>query len=463
MLTKVTNSMIAGASINVIDYGAVGDGTTDCYAAFVLSYAAIPDTGGTIVFPATTANKWYFSQGIILNKPVRIVGQLPTSSLYSTNTGTVLEFAADQTGFTVNSYNSSGANPSGTPAGNFCEIAQLAIVSRGGPTGLLNGGTGAVCDGILNRGPGTRITNVWTDSFRRNGIRIVAAMGSGGATEGNANLWYLNDVSCLRNGGDGLYIDGSDANAGLALKVNCSNNLNYGIVESSLLGNTYIGCHTDGNTLGSIVTDGATNSSVFIGCYAETGEASIIAPSLIIGGLNSSSARVTAASTGLVLNGTASFRGAYKYINTLGAQTVGGSVGFNDSSMTAQSWGASSENSSTDAWKLKFDNTNNAWKLQFGNSAYFEPIRYINSAATLYTAKGLTGPVFQNGYGVRNVGDTVGTAKARLLGTAAPVSGTYEVGDIIYNSAPAAGGTIGWVCTTAGTPGTWKTFGAIAA
>jgi hypothetical protein len=31
------------------------------------------------------------------------------------------------------------------------------------------------------------------------------------------------------------------------------------------------------------------------------------------------------------------------------------------------------------------------------------------------------------------------------------------------NSAPTAGGNIGWVCTTAGTPGTWKTFGAIAA
>jgi len=455
--------MIAGASINVIDYGAVGDGTTDCYAAFVLAYAAIPDTGGTIVFPATTANKWYFSQGIVLNKPVRIVGQLPTSSLYVTNTGTVLEFAADQTGFTVNSYNSPGANPSGTPAGNFCEIVQLAIVSRGGPTGLLNGGTGAACDGILNRGPGTRITNVWTDSFRRNGIRIAAAIGSGGVTEGNANLWYLSDVSCLRNGGDGLYIDGADANAGLALKVNCSNNLGYGIVESSFLGNTYIGCHTDGNTLGSIVTDGATNSSVFIGCYAETGEASIIAPSLMIGGLNSSSERVTAASTGLVLNGSASFRGSYKHINAKGTQTVGGSVGKNDTSLSAFTWGASSETVTTDAWKLKFLSTENAWVIQYADAVAFEPIRYLNSAATLYTDKGLTGPVFQNGYGIRNFGDAAGSAKVRLLAALAPVSGTYQVGDIVYNNAPAAGGTIGWVCTTAGTPGTWKTFGAIAA
>lgn len=47
--------------------------------------------------------------------------------------------------------------------------------------------------------------------------------------------------------------------------------------------------------------------------------------------------------------------------------------------------------------------------------------------------------------------------------SAAPTTGTYLVGDIVYNSAPTSSGTIGWVCVTAGTPGTWKTFGAISA
>jgi len=49
------------------------------------------------------------------------------------------------------------------------------------------------------------------------------------------------------------------------------------------------------------------------------------------------------------------------------------------------------------------------------------------------------------------------------VGTAAPVSGTWPLGWVRYNSAPAASGFLGWVCTTAGTPGTWKTFGAISA
>ena len=50
-----------------------------------------------------------------------------------------------------------------------------------------------------------------------------------------------------------------------------------------------------------------------------------------------------------------------------------------------------------------------------------------------------------------------------LSGTAAPASGNWALGTIVYNTAPTAGGTIGFVCTTAGSPGTWKTFGAISA
>lgn len=64
------------------------------------------------------------------------------------------------------------------------------------------------------------------------------------------------------------------------------------------------------------------------------------------------------------------------------------------------------------------------------------------------------------------VGSSLFSTDARISSgnnSAAPTTGTWVVGDIVYHSAPAASGFIGWVCTTAGTPGTWKTFGAIAA
>lgn len=47
--------------------------------------------------------------------------------------------------------------------------------------------------------------------------------------------------------------------------------------------------------------------------------------------------------------------------------------------------------------------------------------------------------------------------------TTPPTAGTWEVGRRIWNASPSAAGTVGWVCVTAGTPGTWKTFGSIAA
>jgi hypothetical protein len=46
--------------------------------------------------------------------------------------------------------------------------------------------------------------------------------------------------------------------------------------------------------------------------------------------------------------------------------------------------------------------------------------------------------------------------------SAAPTEGAWRAGDILYNIAPAAGGYVGWVCVAAGSPGTWRGFGAIA-
>lgn len=42
---------------------------------------------------------------------------------------------------------------------------------------------------------------------------------------------------------------------------------------------------------------------------------------------------------------------------------------------------------------------------------------------------------------------------ARL--SAAPTTGTWAVGDLVLNTAAAPGGYVGWVCTTAGTQGTY--------
>ena len=81
---------------------------------------------------------------------------------------------------------------------------------------------------------------------------------------------------------------------------------------------------------------------------------------------------------------------------------------------------------------------------------YFRKLLYVD-VATDYTDGKL---ILQN-----NVENNTFQATKQ---SAAPSTGTWRVGDIVYNSAPAAAGYIGFVCTVAGTPGTWNSFGLIA-
>jgi polygalacturonase len=53
-LTKVSYSMITGAPVNVKDYGAVGDGTTDDTTAMQAAITAVATTGQGLYVPAGT-------------------------------------------------------------------------------------------------------------------------------------------------------------------------------------------------------------------------------------------------------------------------------------------------------------------------------------------------------------------------------------------------------------------------
>jgi len=64
----------------------------------------------------------------------------------------------------------------------------------------------------------------------------------------------------------------------------------------------------------------------------------------------------------------------------------------------------------------------------------------------------------------KSLGKRISPYSAEFKGSnAAPTTGTWNAGDRVYDLTPSASGNIGWVCVTAGTPGTWKTFGTISA
>lgn len=71
-------------------------------------------------------------------------------------------------------------------------------------------------------------------------------------------------------------------------------------------------------------------------------------------------------------------------------------------------------------------------------------------AITLVNASDYTGGKILMSGNVEN--DTFQASKQ----SAAPTTGTWRVTDVVMNSAPATGQPAGWVCTVAGTPGTWK-------
>lgn len=61
------------------------------------------------------------------------------------------------------------------------------------------------------------------------------------------------------------------------------------------------------------------------------------------------------------------------------------------------------------------------------------------------------------------VAGTPGSFNQMYWAAAAPTVGTFRRGDVVWNTGVSAGGSPGWVCTTAGSPGTWKTMANVAA
>jgi hypothetical protein len=86
------------------------------------------------------------------------------------------------------------------------------------------------------------------------------------------------------------------------------------------------------------------------------------------------------------------------------------------------------------------------------------------------TATGFATPVsltrVTDAYGVLgdlgvDVGSDCQEATMILTATEPPESGAFGVGSRVENANPEAGGSLGWICTESGTPGTWKPYGTI--
>lgn len=123
---------------------------------------------------------------------------------------------------------------------------------------------------------------------------------------------------------------------------------------------------------------------------------------------------------------------------------------------------------------------NNTFSLSSGAdlTAITDYVGVFNSAQKLMfegivPTQAIRLPVIAGGIGARVVFADSGVValktqasdqwKKEAYGSAAPTSGDWNAGDIVYHTAPAASGHIGWICVETGAPGVWKTFGVIEA
>jgi hypothetical protein len=267
------------SGVNVKDFGAVGDGVTDDYAAIMAAINSVSYgtgfyiSGPAVYFPPGT---YYCSETIQLKKSVKLWGD--GSGMQSASTA-LIKWPSAKIGIIVHRYNTIDSTVEGTPttAGDASIIEGLQLQGGGGGTSY---------HGIWLRARAL-IKNCYIIEFGGNGIHVVADTAAVPAKLGNANCWRVENCVTILNGQHGLYTEGGDANAGYCLGLDSSNNVGWGIYDSSFLGNTYLGCHCAANTLGSYKADNSNARNAFVSCYTEGGQDMQVAPSsIVVGGLH---------------------------------------------------------------------------------------------------------------------------------------------------------------------------------
>ena len=278
----------------------------------------------------------------------------------------------------------------------------------------------------------------------------------GGALSGIANSSTNTECFAINNGLDGFCEVGSDAN--VCSNINCTayHNGRYGFYDGSLLGGTYINNQADYNTQGDYCQQGSANdisghpatpaTSLFIGNYCEgdrgsknyatNGRSMVLMPKGGAGGVDLNG--ITASIAGLSLignvfttpNGDAN--GAYL--------DVGGFADFTKLSPSG-------------AVVMGWQDRPLVTKLGRINSNLLG-ILVSNVAGITWAIDSDINAAQQRGIPTFPSGLVLGSNNKHQVGSGVPTSGTFERGSVVWNTAPVAGGYVGWVATQQGTAGT---------
>lgn len=262
-----SNSGAGAGVVNVItDCGAVGNGVTDDYTA--IQNCINNNPGRHIVFPKRSAGTtgggatntdYYLSQQLVVSyNGTWLDGANPANW----TGGVKLQFAAGVGGIRcdTNAYNCKLSNLMLDGQACYSAFTRTTYPDWRGTEALLRG-NGA--DGIQLLGGEPRLENVNVQCFARHGIYL-----SGDSTiqpVSQPDFWYFDRVTVNSNGGNGIYANGGDSNAGVATMIDARSNAIYGVQDNSPLGNTWIGVGTHNNHNDQLVagaTQALTSASV---------------------------------------------------------------------------------------------------------------------------------------------------------------------------------------------------------
>lgn len=467
-LTKVSYSMISGATINALDYGAVGDGVTDNTAAFAAANTALVAQGGGCLYIPKGVYKYtaFFITGSNICVRGDGMGQtvlrpqgwvdgirfaytyvVPTAILTNVGIEHVTVDGTDQdAGASDTNGNGINIHSCATAWVRFCEVKktkQQAIVSS---------------YFALENPPESFQEAYWvTDNLIDNSLSLQIAIGLEGLQK---NTIISRNIIHNVNGPSGVGI------------FCAANGITPGVItDTSIISDNIIdGTQGVGIKVEGVVQEVIVSGNKIIGCNWSIALSWVDGPDYTRNYIVSNNQLLDWEAVGFVANGI------------LDSKTI----------FTGNSLISSVETPYAMIVGENFFISNNRLEVSTGtgilmvadgsvvsNNYIFGPSVYCIDAGT-YTATNsvISGNVCSNQ--IFSAPDTklagnidpaptwnynyIGAKQSvsNPNGNLAPVSGTWAVGDKVWNTEPASGIYIGWTCTVAGTPGTWKEFGLIA-
>lgn len=423
--------------VSVTDHGAVGDGTTDDYAAFVAAIAAAGD--GVVWVPPGT---YRIASNLVIRRRVHIIG---AGGVYRSDTSPT-NVSTSRVVFDASRNITFDSNASSLGAGSALGsvVEHLALEQNAAESA----GTHVV---VQNARVIWRGCTIYGDAQGGHGWYVPPALNN----EVTESAWY--DCHAHNTGADGWHIETGNSHIEGGTAHDCAGKgvMIANVFGCSVVGTRLRGCGVAGGIgfqlTGPVGNEDGQGQHIAVGCGVSGGNGVIYlgASAMWIGG--PSGAGRHASLKGLWLPTGAPWD-AINVSNTRSAITINSTVGHQSTSQIAYLWSSSNDGNE---FRLYYDEATNAQRW---------PLRYMgqSSGAVEFTAAG-------HAEGSGNLllprGMFLGNGGARRLlnyGSAAPTgasprtSNNWAVGDIVLNNAGTTTKELLWLCTTAGNPGTWQ-------